>query len=91
MSGKSIFYSILSVVLYGGAIFFIATMFSQNIGFGFLSILTLLVPAFFHRSAVANADGLIDGIIAKFVVPALMVGMGIAAIFGVGFWIKYLF
>lgn len=88
MSGKSILLSIFSVLLFGAMIFVIVFAFSTNILIGFASIVLLIFPAILQRKALKNAFGILDRLIAKFVVPALCVIMAFGAIMALAFWIK---
>ena len=88
MNGKSIFYSILSLVLLVAVIFADVFLFKVNIAFGFLGILLLLIPAACQRKALAEADGGFDKIFAKYILPILATALVLAAILALAFWIK---
>ena len=89
MNGKSIFFSILSLITLIIVIFGIAFLFkSTNIAFGFLGILLLFIPALFQRKALTEADGGFDKVFAKFVLPILAVVIALIAILSVAFWIQ---
>lgn len=91
MSGKSILLSILSVLLFIGVVFVIAFAFSFNILIGFASILLTIFPTLLQRKALSTATGILDRIIAKFIVPVLFVLGALGAIFGIAFWLELFF
>ena len=78
MSLKSIFLSVLGVLLFLGFAFLTLFLFGINIALGILGIvLTLVIPPIVIRSAVASAKGIIDKLIAKIIVPiASLLGLG---------------
>ncbi|MCH5155302.1 MAG: hypothetical protein J1F69_01725 [Clostridiales bacterium] len=88
MSKKSIFYSILSVILFVIAIFGIVYIFKFSIVAGIGGIVLLIIPAFFQRKALDEAEGIIDKVIAKFIVPALFLFLAFISIMSVFFWIQ---
>lgn len=88
MSGKSILLSILSVLLFVGVVFVIAFAFSFNVLMGIAAIVLLIFPVILQRKALSNARGIIDKLIAKFIVPALFVLGALGAIFGLAFWLN---
>lgn len=88
MSGKSILLSILSVLLFVGVVFVIAFAFSFNILIGFASIVLLILPVLLQRKALDKASGIIDKLIAKFIVPVIFVLGALGAIFGIAFWLN---
>ena len=89
MSGKSILFSILSLVTLVLVIFGDVMLFKTNIAFGFLGILLLLIPAMFQRKALSEANGGFDKILAKFIVPILAVLAVFGAIMAIAFWIQW--
>ena len=89
MSGKSILLSILSVVLFIGVVFVIAFAFSVNFLFGILAIILMIIPAALQRKALSASCGIIDRLIAKFIVPILFVVIAFIAIFGIAFWMDF--
>ena len=88
MSGKSILYSFLSVLLFVAAIFGIVFLFKFAIVAGIPGILLLFFPVILQRKALDEASGIIDKFIAKFVVPALFLVLAFVAIMSVAFWIE---
>ena len=72
MSGKSIVYSILSVLLFAGLVVATVILFGINPILGIVGIVALLfIPAILTRKAKNAATGVLDNIIAKYIVPAL--------------------
>lgn len=88
MSGKSILLSIFSVLLFVVVVFVIAFAFSFNILIGFASIVLLILPVILQRKALDEASGIIDKLIAKFIVPVIFVLGALGAIFGIAFWLN---
>ena len=88
MSGKSIFLSVLSAILFGGMVFLIVYMFKFYLVAGIAGILLLAIPEIVRRKALDAADGVIDKLLAKYIVPVLFVLMTLASILGVGFWLN---
>lgn len=89
MNGKSILFSILSLVTVVLVVLGDVMLFKTNIAFGFLGILLLFIPAFFQRKALSEANGGFDLIFAKFIVPALAVLAVFGAIMAIAFWIQW--
>lgn len=78
MSGKSLLLSILSVLLFWGLLAVTVFLFSIYWILGILGIvMVLVIPAILVRKAIISANGILDKLIAKYVVPALMlIGVG---------------
>lgn len=78
MSGKSLLFSILSVLLFWGLLAVTVFLFSIYWILGILGIvMVLVIPAILVRKAIISANGILDKLIAKYVVPALMlIGVG---------------
>ncbi|MBO4285932.1 MAG: hypothetical protein J5880_01205 [Bacilli bacterium] len=89
MNGKSILFSILSLVTVVLVVLGDVMLFKTNIAFGFLGILLLFIPAFFQRKALSEANGGFDLVFAKFIVPALAVLIVFGAIMAIAFWIQW--
>lgn len=80
MSLKTIIYSILSVLLFWGFLIVTLVLFGFNVVLGIIGIvLTLTIPPILMRRALSSSNGILDKIIAKFVVPILYL-VGLAAI-----------
>ena len=81
MSLKSIIFSILTVLLFYGLL--AVTVFILFSIFWLLGIVgivvTLAVTSAFGRKAIVSSDGIIDGLVAKIIVPVLIL-VGLAAI-----------
>ena len=78
MSGKSLLFSILSVLLFWGLLAVTVFLFAIYWILGILGIvMVLVIPAILVRKAIKSANGILDKLIAKYVVPALMlIGVG---------------
>lgn len=78
MSLKSILCSIFAVLSSYGLIFGTMILFGIETILGIVGIVLLLViPGIFLRKAIANAEGFIDGLLAKLVAPAaIVIGCG---------------
>ncbi|MCH5147450.1 MAG: hypothetical protein J1F61_05565 [Clostridiales bacterium] len=78
MSWKSLLFSILSVLLFWGLLAVTVFLFSIYWILGILGIvMVLVIPAILVRKAIISANGILDKLIAKYVVPALMlIGVG---------------
>ena len=72
MSGKSIFLSILSFIIFIGVVVGVVFLFQVQFIFGLLGILLVIIPIKINRTAVEAANGPIDKFIAKFLVPILV-------------------
>lgn len=88
MSGKSIILSILSVLLFIVMVFAIVFLFKFSIIAGIAGFVLLIFPVTLQRKALSEASGIIDKMIAKFIVPILFLVLSFLAIMGVAFWIK---
>ena len=88
MSGKSIILSILSVLLFIVMVFAIVFLFKFAIIAGIAGFVLLIFPVMLQRKALSEASGIIDKMIAKFIVPILFLILSFLAIMGVAFWIK---
>lgn len=87
MSGKSILFSILAVILFAGVLAGIIFLFKTSIIVGIFSLLLLALPVMLQRKALDAADGTVDKYFAKFGVPLLAVAIGLVAILTVALWI----
>lgn len=88
MNKKSILFSILSIVLFILIVFATVALFKMNLLLGILGIVMLIFPAILQRKALDEAEGLLDKLLAKYIVPVLIVVLGFLAIMSVGFWIQ---
>ena len=88
MNGKSVFLSFLSVVLFVGVVFAIVFLFKFMIIAGIAGIVLLIIPVIVQRKALDASTGILDKLIAKFIVPALFVVGAFLAIMGIAFWIQ---
>jgi len=88
MSWKSIFLSILSMILYVGAAVGVVYVFKYNLLMGFLGILLLAIPVFVQKKAVDEASGRFDKILAKYLVPAFAVVATLVIILMLYFFLK---
>ena len=88
MSGKSIILSILSVLLFIVMVFAIVFLFKFTIIAGIAGFVLLIFPVMLQRKALSEASGIIDKMIAKFIVPILFLVLSFLAIMSVAFWIK---
>lgn len=74
MSWKSIGLSILSVVITVGLLFGTTYLFMIHVMLGVIGIVLLIViPQFTMRKAMNSATGLIDNVIAKYIMPAVTI------------------
>ena len=69
MGIKSILLSILSALLFVGVVIAIVFLFKAQFILGFVGLLLVAIPIKLNRKAVDEANGTIDRIIAKYVVP----------------------
>ena len=88
MSGKSIVQSIISVLLFCATIVAIVFLFKTSILLGIAGIVLLIIPELIRRKALSNASGLIDKLIAKFIVPVLFLVLAFVSIMAAWFWIQ---
>lgn len=88
MNKKSILLSIFSVLLFIVVVFAIVFLFKFMIIAGIAGIVLLIFPAILQRKALSEATGIIDKLIAKFIVPVLFVVLAFLAIMAIGFWIQ---
>ena len=88
MSGKSILFSILAVLLFGAVLFGIIFIFKTSIVAGIFSLLLLALPVMLQRKAIDAADGTVDKYFAKFGVPLLAAVIGLVAIMSIMYWIS---
>ncbi len=71
MSKKSIFLSVMSLVLFVGVVIGVVFLFKTQFILGFIGLLLLAIPVKLNRNAVTEANGKIDEMIAKYLVPVL--------------------
>ena len=78
MSIKSIILSVVSVLLFYGFLALILFLFGIHWIVGIIGIvLTLVIPPILMRKAISSANGFVDKLIAKIIVPILyLVGIG---------------
>ena len=88
MSKKSIFLSILSIILFAGVLVGIILLFKTHFMFVILGVLLFAFPVILRNKAMDAASGTIDKIIAKYIVPILAVVLAFFAIMSMAFWIK---
>ena len=88
MSGKSIRFSIYSIILFVGAVLGIIYIFKFNFLMGLVGIVLLFVPAYVQRKALGEASGKFDTILAKYIVPALAIVITLLAIMSLAIWIQ---
>ena len=88
MSGKSIRFSIYSIVTFAALLVGIVFLFKFNILIGFAGIVLLLIPAKLQRVALEESSGTFDKVLAKYIVPVLAVAITVLAIMSVALWIK---
>ena len=88
MSGKSIFLSILAMIVYVGAAVGVVYVFRYNLLMGFLGILLLVIPVMIQKKAVDEANGGFDKILAKYLVPAFAVVATLVIILMLYFFLK---
>ena len=80
MSIKSILYSIFTVVLFCGLLAVSMFLFNIDAIWGIVGIVvTVIVTSIFFRKAVVTATGILDKLLAKVLVPVLIL-IGIGAI-----------
>lgn len=88
MSGKSVFLSILSIVLFAGVIFALIMLFKTQPLLALPGLLLFIIPVAIRNKALDAANGKIDGAIAKYGVPILAVVLTLVAIMAMAFWIQ---
>ena len=88
MSGKSIFLSILSLILFVGVIFALVMIFKTQPILILPGFLLFIIPVAVRNKASDAAQGKFDELFAKYVVPALAVVLSLVAIMAVAFWIQ---
>ena len=88
MSWKSIFLSILSTVLFAGILVGIIYLFKVHFLMVLIGVVAFAIPVMVQKKAIDEASGRIDGVIAKFVVPALAVILTFLAIMSMAVWMK---
>ena len=71
MSGKSILFSILSLITFIGVIFAIVFMFKAHFMLGLVGLALIFIPITLNRKAASEASGKIDEWLAKYIVPVL--------------------
>lgn len=78
MSLKSIIFSIFAVLLFYGLVITTIVLFGIDVILGIVGIvLTLTIPPILVRRAISSANGVIDKLLARIVVPILyLVGLG---------------
>ena len=78
MSLKSIIFSIFALLVFYGLVIATIVLFGIDLILGIVGIvLVLVIPPILVRRAIKSANGLIDKLIARIVVPVLyLVGLG---------------
>jgi len=87
MSGKSIRFSIYSIVLFALAVLGIIYIFKFNILMGIAGVVLLVFPVMIQRKALDEASGNFDKILAKYIVPVLAIVITLLAIMSLALWI----
>ena len=87
MSGKSIFLSVLSVILFCGVIVALIFIFKTQVLFVLPGLLLFIIPVAVRNKALDCANGKIDTFFAKILVPTLAVVATLVAIFSIAFWL----
>ena len=87
MNGKSILMSIFSVLLFVGVVLATVFLAKTNILLLIIGIVLLIIPEVMRRKALDQASGIIDNIVAKYIVPVLFVVLGFLAIMSIALWI----
>jgi len=88
MSGKSIRFSIYSIVIFIAVVLGIIYLFKYNILMGVVGIVLLFLPAKLQRIALDEASGKVDKIIAKYIVPGIAIILTLMAIMALALWIQ---
>ena len=88
MSKKSIFLSILAMLVFAAVAVGIVLIFKMGILFGILGIFLLLIPAGIQRKALSEANGGFDKIFAKYFVPAFAVIATLVVIMSIYFILR---
>ena len=88
MSGKSIFLSILAVILFGGVVFALIMLFKTQALFVLPGLLLFIIPVAVRNKAMDASRGKADEFIAKILVPILAVLIAFLAIMAIAFWIN---
>ena len=86
MSGKSIFLSILAIVLFGGVLAALIMIFKTQALLVLPGLLLFIIPVTVRNKALDCARGKVDTFMAKILVPILAVVLTFGTIFGVAFW-----
>ena len=71
MSKKSILLSVMSLVLFVGVVIGVVFLFKTQFILGFIGLFLLAIPVKLNRNSVVEANGKIDEMIAKYLVPVL--------------------
>ncbi len=88
VSGKSIRFSLYSVLLTIAILIGCVFLFKAHFLLVLIGVVLLIFPAKLQRIALDEANGTIDKIIAKYVVPILAAAALLAVIFSLALWIK---
>ena len=88
MSWKSVVLSVLSILLFVGVVFTIVFFFKLFWIAGIAGIVLMIFPEILRRKASSEASGVVDKVIAKFVVRVLFVILALLSILAIGFWIR---
>ena len=88
MSGKSIRFSIYSIILFAAILVGIIFLFKFHFLVGIAGVVLLIFPVKLQRIALDESSGTLDKIIAKYVVPILAVVITFFAIMSIALWIK---
>ena len=88
MSKKSLFLSFLAIILFCGVLVGIVFLFKTNVLMVLIGVVAFILPVYIQKKAIDSASGKVDGIIAKFVVPALAVLATLFTVLSIALWIK---
>jgi len=88
MSKKSLFLSLLAILLFAGVLVGIIFLFKTHFMFVILGVLLFAFPVILRNKAMDAASGTLDKVIAKYIVPILAVVLTLFAILSMAFWIK---
>lgn len=72
MSKKSIFLSLLALVLYVGFIIGVVFLFKVHFMLGIVGIALMFIPFKIQRKAIDEASGKLDEWFSKYIVPAIL-------------------
>ena len=88
VSGKSIRFSIYSMLLTVAILVGLVFLFRVNFLLVIPGFVCLIFPAMLQRKALSESSGTIDKVLAKYIVPAFAGAALIALILSLALWIK---